>query len=185
LCGPRYRWEEEDDENSSSPYSRSREDALIDRWAWLPYTIARIQDTYDFCLTPRARRRSLTGSTRRSLPPMTKLPPASLPTSGSRTARPSATPSVEALGPTAPQGAYLSIDEMTPDPSVPIAGPSQSSPRRKVVEPSLHLGPGTAVATFSLVPPPPSPFVPVYDSTKPRQYIIYCLSFAQHCTQLF
>ncbi|KAF9509214.1 hypothetical protein BS47DRAFT_174354 [Hydnum rufescens UP504] len=137
LCGPRYRWEEEDDEKSHSAYSRSREDGIIDRWAWLPYTIARVQDTYDFCLTARAKRPSLTGSTRsRALPAITEAPSASLPTSGSGTARPSATPSAEALRSRAAQGT-LSVERTTLDPSIPIAGSSLSSTGRMSLTPIL------------------------------------------------
>jgi hypothetical protein len=169
LCGPRYRWEEEDDEKSHSAYSRSREDGVIDRWAWLPYTIARVQDAYDFCLTTRPKRRNLTGSTRnRSLPAMTEAPSASLPTSGSGTARPSAAPSAEAIRSRGAQGA-LPVEEMTLDPSVPAARSSLPSAAPNVVDSNLYASPSTSAVVSSLVPPTPTPLqslAPVYDSVK-------------------
>lgn len=52
LCGPRFRWEEEDREKSLSNYngdSASEADALL--WSWKICTRLRIQEAYDFCLT--------------------------------------------------------------------------------------------------------------------------------------
>ncbi|KAG6848535.1 hypothetical protein H0H93_016245 [Arthromyces matolae] len=53
ICGPRYRWEEEDMEKRQSYYSdnASLEDTLP--WSWRECTRMRIQDAYDFCLTVR------------------------------------------------------------------------------------------------------------------------------------
>ncbi|KAG1824927.1 uncharacterized protein BJ212DRAFT_1476216 [Suillus subaureus] len=58
LCGPRFRWEEEDHEKSVSNYNSdgaSEADALP--WSWRICTRLRIQEAYDFCLTvkPPAR----------------------------------------------------------------------------------------------------------------------------------
>ncbi|KAG1838230.1 hypothetical protein C8R48DRAFT_782462 [Suillus tomentosus] len=58
LCGPRFRWEEDDREKSLSNYngdSASEADALP--WHWKICTRLRIQEAYDFCLTvkPPAR----------------------------------------------------------------------------------------------------------------------------------
>ncbi|KAG1843186.1 hypothetical protein F4604DRAFT_1596954 [Suillus subluteus] len=58
LCGPRFRWEEEDHEKSVSNYNSdgaSEADALP--WTWRICTRLRIQEAYDFCLTvkPPAR----------------------------------------------------------------------------------------------------------------------------------
>lgn len=57
LCGPRYRWEEDDQEKSVANFSDggSETDALP--WHWRVCTRLRIQEAYDFCLTvkPPAR----------------------------------------------------------------------------------------------------------------------------------
>ncbi|KAG1774285.1 hypothetical protein EV702DRAFT_1270075 [Suillus placidus] len=60
LCRPRYRWEEENREKSTSKYDgdgdgASETDALP--WSWRICTRQRIQEAYDFCLTvkPSAR----------------------------------------------------------------------------------------------------------------------------------
>lgn len=58
LCGPRFRWEEEDHEKSVSNYNgdgASEVDTLP--WSWRICTRLRIQEAYDFCLTvkPPAR----------------------------------------------------------------------------------------------------------------------------------
>ncbi|EEB87382.1 hypothetical protein MPER_15277, partial [Moniliophthora perniciosa FA553] len=60
LCGPRYRWEEEDlqEKNRSFLYSlgdNNSENAYFDPdaplpWSWKEGTLARIWDAYDFCL---------------------------------------------------------------------------------------------------------------------------------------
>ncbi|KAI8977777.1 hypothetical protein BD414DRAFT_155356 [Trametes punicea] len=56
LCGPRYRWEEEDAEKTASMYhdNVSEFDALP--WSWKECTILRIKDAYDFCLTTKPAR---------------------------------------------------------------------------------------------------------------------------------
>ncbi|KAH0835522.1 hypothetical protein J3R83DRAFT_9211 [Lanmaoa asiatica] len=57
LCGPRYRWEEEDREKTLSIYSDGGEDADALPWSWKTCTRLRIQEAFDFCLTvkPPAR----------------------------------------------------------------------------------------------------------------------------------
>ena len=61
VCGPRYRWEEEDDEKTFY-IPETRNERLIERWVWLPLTIARVQEAYEFCLTNRVKRRSAASS---------------------------------------------------------------------------------------------------------------------------
>ncbi|KAH7921692.1 hypothetical protein BV22DRAFT_1132073 [Leucogyrophana mollusca] len=57
LCGPRYRWEEEDAEKTMSVYSDAVSEADALPWSWKACTRLRIQEAYDFCLTvkPPAR----------------------------------------------------------------------------------------------------------------------------------
>ena len=57
LCGPRYRWEEEDREKSVSSCGDGASDADALPWHWRTCTRQRIQEAYDFCLTvkPPAR----------------------------------------------------------------------------------------------------------------------------------
>ncbi|KAH7907435.1 hypothetical protein BJ138DRAFT_1014511 [Hygrophoropsis aurantiaca] len=57
LCGPRYRWEEEDVEKTMSVYSDAASEADALPWSWKACTRLRIQEAYDFCLTvkPPAR----------------------------------------------------------------------------------------------------------------------------------
>ncbi|KAL7278266.1 hypothetical protein ACG7TL_008242 [Trametes sanguinea] len=61
ICGPRYRWEEEDAEKAASVYhdNISELDALP--WSWKECTILRIKDAYDFCLTTKPTRASSAG----------------------------------------------------------------------------------------------------------------------------
>ncbi|KZP06789.1 hypothetical protein FIBSPDRAFT_966141 [Athelia psychrophila] len=56
LCGPRYRWEEEDAEKRASAYSENA--SLADEavpWAWREGTQARVLAVYQFCLTTHGR----------------------------------------------------------------------------------------------------------------------------------
>ncbi|KIJ62393.1 hypothetical protein HYDPIDRAFT_94511 [Hydnomerulius pinastri MD-312] len=57
LCGPRYRWEEEDNEKTMSVYSDGASEADALPWSWKTSTRLRIQEAFDFCLTvkPPAR----------------------------------------------------------------------------------------------------------------------------------
>ncbi|KAG8215599.1 hypothetical protein J3R82DRAFT_3451 [Butyriboletus roseoflavus] len=57
LCGPRYRWEEDDREKPLSIYSDAAEVADALPWSWRTSTCVRIQEAFDFCLTvkPPAR----------------------------------------------------------------------------------------------------------------------------------
>ena len=86
LCGPRYRWEEEEESNekaeeSPSNYYLARNESVVERWPWLPFTAARIQDAYELCLIARPRRPShaATGRLRKHsrgapvLPPMEQV----------------------------------------------------------------------------------------------------------------
>lgn len=53
LCGPRYRWEEEEAEKRKSFYSDAEFDEDVPPWSWRECTQLRIQEAYDFCLTIR------------------------------------------------------------------------------------------------------------------------------------
>ncbi|EGN97609.1 hypothetical protein SERLA73DRAFT_169901 [Serpula lacrymans var. lacrymans S7.3] len=57
LCGPRYRWEEEDAEKTMSVYSDAASESDALSWSWKACTRMRIHEAYDFCLTvkPPAR----------------------------------------------------------------------------------------------------------------------------------
>jgi hypothetical protein len=52
LCGPRYRWEEEENEKALAALSDtgSQDDALP--WEWKSAARTRVQETYEFCLLP-------------------------------------------------------------------------------------------------------------------------------------
>ncbi|EIN06802.1 hypothetical protein PUNSTDRAFT_105955 [Punctularia strigosozonata HHB-11173 SS5] len=64
LCGPRYRWEEDEAEKTMSVYSEGGDPtADVDPeerlpWEWRECTAARVQEAWELCLTER-RRRSL------------------------------------------------------------------------------------------------------------------------------
>ncbi|KAI0338773.1 hypothetical protein BDW22DRAFT_1432294 [Trametopsis cervina] len=52
LCGPRFRWEEEDAEKTVTTLSQDnfiQGDSLP--WTWREHTLLRVIDTYEFCLT--------------------------------------------------------------------------------------------------------------------------------------
>lgn len=51
ICGPRYRWEEEEHEKAISIYSDGVSEADALPWVWRVCTRLRIQEAYDFCLT--------------------------------------------------------------------------------------------------------------------------------------
>ncbi|KAL4072105.1 hypothetical protein J3A83DRAFT_4092951 [Scleroderma citrinum] len=51
ICGPRYRWEEEEHEKTMSVYSDGMSEADTLPWLWRVCTRLRIQEAYDFCLT--------------------------------------------------------------------------------------------------------------------------------------
>lgn len=53
MCGPRYRWEEENAEKTMSFYSDNFSDTDVIPWNWRERTRLRIQEAYDFCLTIR------------------------------------------------------------------------------------------------------------------------------------
>ncbi|KAI0354476.1 hypothetical protein OH77DRAFT_504619 [Trametes cingulata] len=56
ICGPRYRWEEEDAEKMASVYHDNVSDFDTLPWSWKECTILRIKDAYDFCLTTKPPR---------------------------------------------------------------------------------------------------------------------------------
>ncbi|KAH9847788.1 hypothetical protein C2E23DRAFT_741008 [Lenzites betulinus] len=56
LCGPRYRWEEEDAEKTASVYHDNVSDLDPLPWSWKECTILRIKDAYDFCLITKPAR---------------------------------------------------------------------------------------------------------------------------------
>lgn len=53
LCGPRYRWEEEEAEKRASTYSDNASQIDAVPWNWREGTQLRVQAVYDFCLTVR------------------------------------------------------------------------------------------------------------------------------------
>ena len=55
LCGPRYRWEEEDAEKAAAAINDNVSDFDTLPWSWKECTILRIKDAYDFCLTNKPR----------------------------------------------------------------------------------------------------------------------------------
>ena len=53
LCGPRYRWEEDEAEKRASVYSDNASETDALPWNWREGTQARLQEAYDFCYTVR------------------------------------------------------------------------------------------------------------------------------------
>ncbi|KDQ52593.1 hypothetical protein JAAARDRAFT_40202 [Jaapia argillacea MUCL 33604] len=53
LCGPRYRWEEEEMEKTQSVYSEAGSEVDAIPWSWKECTRLRVQEAYEFCLTTR------------------------------------------------------------------------------------------------------------------------------------
>ncbi|KAJ7187122.1 hypothetical protein C8R46DRAFT_1058957 [Mycena filopes] len=53
LCGPRSRWEEDDNEKTMSIYSDNISDIEALPWSWREATALRVQEAYEFCLTVR------------------------------------------------------------------------------------------------------------------------------------
>ena len=51
LCGPRYRWEEEDAEKTMAALGDNLSDADALAWSWKECTLGRIIDAFEFCLT--------------------------------------------------------------------------------------------------------------------------------------
>jgi hypothetical protein len=59
LCGPRFRWQEEDAEKTASLYDDNGEiDLDTLPWIWKECTQLRLQDAYDFCLPKHTKRGS-------------------------------------------------------------------------------------------------------------------------------
>ncbi|KAI6008835.1 hypothetical protein F5J12DRAFT_905195 [Pisolithus orientalis] len=56
ICGPRYRWEEEEHEKTMSTISDSVSDGDALPWVWRMCTRLRIQEAYNFCLTVKPSR---------------------------------------------------------------------------------------------------------------------------------
>lgn len=65
LCGPRFRWEEEDREKTWSIYSDGAEDVDALPWSWRACTCLRIQEAFDFCLTVKPPARWSTVTTKK------------------------------------------------------------------------------------------------------------------------
>ncbi|TFY58149.1 hypothetical protein EVG20_g8264 [Dentipellis fragilis] len=64
ICGPRYRWEEEEAEKIQSMYVEKTEDAGDTLpWNWKECTRLRVQEAYDFCLTLRPPRKEASAGT--------------------------------------------------------------------------------------------------------------------------
>jgi hypothetical protein len=53
LCGPRYRWEEEEHEKSASVLSETGSEIDSLPWSWRDCTRLRIQAAFEFCLTTK------------------------------------------------------------------------------------------------------------------------------------
>ncbi|KZT30095.1 hypothetical protein NEOLEDRAFT_307697 [Neolentinus lepideus HHB14362 ss-1] len=53
LCGPRYRWEEDDAEKATSVISDGVSDADALPWSWKECTRLRVQEAYEFCQRTR------------------------------------------------------------------------------------------------------------------------------------
>ncbi|KAF9236138.1 hypothetical protein BU15DRAFT_50518 [Melanogaster broomeanus] len=66
ICGPRYRWEEEDNEKTTSIYSDGASDADALPWSWKTSTRLRIQETFDFCLTVKPSSRWSMGAAKKA-----------------------------------------------------------------------------------------------------------------------
>ncbi|CCL98011.1 uncharacterized protein FIBRA_00004 [Fibroporia radiculosa] len=58
LCGPRYRWEEEDVEKTLVAVGDNISDMDALPWSWKECTLLRVKDAHDFCLTIKVRRSS-------------------------------------------------------------------------------------------------------------------------------
>ncbi|GJE99665.1 hypothetical protein PsYK624_159360 [Phanerochaete sordida] len=56
LCGPRYRWEEEDAEKTVAGLGDTFTDGDALPWTWRECTLLRIVDAYEFCLTNKLPR---------------------------------------------------------------------------------------------------------------------------------
>lgn len=56
ICGPRYRWEEEDAEKAAAAIHDNDSDFDTLPWSWKECTILRIKDAHDFCLTNKPAR---------------------------------------------------------------------------------------------------------------------------------
>ncbi|KAF7308603.1 OPT oligopeptide transporter [Mycena chlorophos] len=55
ICGPRSRWEEEDNEKRMSVYSDNVSDLESLPWKWREATALRVQDAFEFCLATKQR----------------------------------------------------------------------------------------------------------------------------------
>ncbi|KZT66490.1 hypothetical protein DAEQUDRAFT_730193 [Daedalea quercina L-15889] len=68
LCGPRYRWEEDDAEKTATLVNEtmSEQDALP--WTWKECMLLRIKDAHDFCLTTKQPRGAGGASREPSIP---------------------------------------------------------------------------------------------------------------------
>ncbi|KAF8319490.1 uncharacterized protein EI90DRAFT_3132601 [Cantharellus anzutake] len=169
ICGPRYRWEEEDDEKGFYA-SRTRNERLIERWAWLPFTITRIREAYEFCLTNRVKRRtSSVEDQRHSQQPMAENRFAS---------RTSDSPplTVDLSTALALGSAHAHVpDDGEQKADEPTATPGQhSGTRRSVLDSDIFTSPAGSSTVFgssSLVPPVPAAnlqsLVPMVDPSKP------------------
>lgn len=58
LCGPRFRWEEDDAEKTIAAFSDNFSDTDALAWSWREATTLRVMDAYDFCLTNKPPRSS-------------------------------------------------------------------------------------------------------------------------------
>ena len=72
ICGPRYRWEEEDAEKRASVYTDNESETDAIPWNWREGTQLRVQDAYDFCLTVRPSSRW--GTTKKEVSDASQLP---------------------------------------------------------------------------------------------------------------
>lgn len=58
ICGPRYRWEEEDAEKSVAATGETFAEGDVLPWTWRECTLLRVIDAYEFCLTNKLPRGS-------------------------------------------------------------------------------------------------------------------------------
>ncbi|EPQ53028.1 hypothetical protein GLOTRDRAFT_139978 [Gloeophyllum trabeum ATCC 11539] len=71
LCGPRYRWEEDDAEKTMSVISDGASDGDALPWSWRECTRLRVQEAYEFCLTTRPPRRAVHGGEKKEVSDVT------------------------------------------------------------------------------------------------------------------
>ena len=177
ICGPRYRWEEEDNEKTFYA-PETRNERLVERWVWLPLTVTRVQEAYEFCLTNRVKRRStasLIVDRRGSHPPKSGRSMPGMLASGSSDSRPLTvdftiapfTANFESSSAAKEQEFNDGEEKTDQDVAAPASGGRRSILDNDIFTPA---GSSTIVGSSSLVPPVPIPklqgLVPVMEAPK-------------------